>query len=117
MEENYVPELEVVISAVDQNTTTLAAAMNLQSDAIIVNQCHEFAYSEYTYRTHLIRCFHCDERGVGKSRNITITHARGEIILFSDEDILYREGYKEDILKEFAAHPEADMILFNMKQS
>ena len=40
------PELEVLISGVDQNTTTLAAAMNLQSDAIIVNQCHEFAYSE-----------------------------------------------------------------------
>lgn len=117
MEDNKAPELEVLISAVDQNTTTLAAAMNLQSDAIIVNQCHEFAYSEYNYRTHLIRCFHCNERGVGKSRNITITHAKADIILFSDEDILYREGYKEDVLKEFAAHPEADMILFNIKQS
>lgn len=117
MDDNNIPRLEVMVSAVDQNTTTLAAAMNLQSDAIIVNQCHEFAYSEYVYRTHLIRCFHCDERGVGKSRNITITHAKADIILFSDEDILYREGYEADILKEFDEHPEADMILFNIKQA
>lgn len=111
------PELQVLVAAVDQNVTTLAAAMNLNSEAIIVNQCHEFAYSEYAYRQKRIRCFHCDERGVGRSRNEAIIHSDGEYLLFSDEDILYRDGYETEVPEEFRKHPEADMLLFNIKQS
>jgi len=112
-----IPELEMIISAVDQNVTTLAAAMNVECDAIIINQCHEYAYSEYAYKKHKIRCFHCDERGVGRSRNIGLTHCEKDIILFSDEDIVYKDNYAKMILEQFDKHPKADMLMFNVKQS
>jgi hypothetical protein len=38
--------IQILISAVNQNTVTLAAQMNLETDALIVNQCHENSYSE-----------------------------------------------------------------------
>lgn len=109
--------MQMLISAVDENVTTMAYNMNVNCDAIIVNQCNEFAYSEYQYRNHRIQCFHCKERGVGRSRNEAILHAEAEILLFSDEDIVYEEGYEDKIIKAFDRHKEADMLLFNIKQS
>ena len=37
-----------------------------------------------------------------------------EISVFVDEDIVYYPGAAQAIEKEFEAHPEADMLLFNM---
>ena len=41
--------LETLVSAVKENTTTLASKMNLESDAIIINQCNINAYEAYEY--------------------------------------------------------------------
>jgi hypothetical protein len=41
--------------------------------------------------------------------------ATGDIVLFSDEDIVYEDGYAKAILDEFEKYTEADMLLFNMK--
>ena len=109
--------IQILISAVDQNTVTLAAQMNLETDALIVNQCHENGYSEYAYKKYRIRCYDSDARGVGLSRNTAMLYADSELILFGDEDIRYRAGFAQDIADEFDRHPEADMILFNIHQS
>ena len=41
-------KLEILVSAVNEDVDTLAERMNLQADAIIVNQCGENTYREYT---------------------------------------------------------------------
>ena len=109
--------IEMLVSAVNQNMGTLASEMNLETDAIIINQCSEDRYTEYWYREHLIRCAHSRQQGVGRSRNLALLYAEGELLLFADEDIRYRDGYAQDIRQEFDRHPEADMILFNVTQS
>ena len=43
-------KLEILVSAVNEDVDTLAERMNLQADAIIVNQCGENTYREYTYQ-------------------------------------------------------------------
>lgn len=110
-------ELLTLVSALNENCTTLAGRMHLGSDAIVINQCNENAESEYLYNQYRIRCYHIDERGVGRSRNLALEHADREFILFSDEDIVYDDGYADKITYAFKMHSRADVLLFNVKQS
>lgn len=106
--------LETLISAVREDVALLASKMNLQSDAIIINQCDENGYLEYEYNGSKIRAYSFAEKGVGLSRNNALLRAKADVVLFSDEDIVYHDGYAKAIIKAFEEHPEADMLLFNM---
>ena len=55
--------LQVLVSCVKQNIKTQAEVMNLESDAIIINQCDESDYCEYDHSGHRIRCYSFNERG------------------------------------------------------
>lgn len=102
-------------SVMDQSMETIAKQMNLSSDAVIINQCDRTDYQEMEYRGHRIRFFSFPERGVGRSRNEAILRADSDICLFSDEDIVYEEGYAEAVSAEFGKNPKADMILFEIE--
>ena len=106
-------KLELLVSVMNQEPHELVKKMNISTDAIIVNQCDQYAYEEFLHKGRRIRFFSMKERGVGLSRNHALLRAEEEISLFSDEDIRYRDGYEEKVLGEFKKHPEADMILFN----
>jgi glycosyltransferase involved in cell wall biosynthesis len=107
--------LQVLVAAVKQNVRDLTTKMNLETSAIIINQDDHFAYEEFAIANDAtIKTYTFAERGVGLSRNNALLRAEADIILFSDEDIVLESGYAETIKQEFAAHPEADLILFNV---
>lgn len=108
-------KLQVLVAAVNEEAECLSERMNLETDAIIVNQCDHFAYQEYLHRGRSVKCFSMAERGVGLSRNTALLHADAEICLFSDEDIVFYPGYEELVLKAFRENPDADLITFNFK--
>lgn len=108
-------KLQVLVAAVNEEVERLPEKMNLETDAVIVNQCDHFAYQEYQYRERCVKCFSMAERGVGLSRNTALMHAQEEICLFSDEDIVFYPGYEELVLKAFRENPDADLITFNFK--
>ena len=112
---NHFMTLEVLISAVNQNAEELIRAMNLQSKAILINQCEKNAYEECETAGQKVRVYHFAERGVGLSRNNALIRAKEDILLFSDEDIVYDDGYEQTVLEAFARHPEADMLTFNFR--
>jgi glycosyltransferase involved in cell wall biosynthesis len=105
---------QLLVAAMHKNPIELAKEMNLQSDAIIVSQGEEYAYSEECYKGHTIRYFAMTERGVGLSRNTSLLRADADIALFADEDIVYEDGYAGKIAAEVEKNPQADMILFNV---
>lgn len=111
--------LQVLVSAVDQNAAELAAKMKIKTNAVIVNQCGRYDYCEINTgdpgQCAKAQCFFMKERGVGLSRNTALLHAKGEICLFSDEDIVLSEDYAQKILEAYEQHPQADMLLFNVK--
>ena len=107
--------LEVLAAAVDKEPVLLAQNMNLQTDAVIVNQCGCEASEAFSHRDRNIRVFSMKERGVGLSRNTALFHAEGDIVLFSDEDIRFYDGYEEQVLSAFRDNPAADVITFNFK--
>ncbi|MDR0220629.1 MAG: glycosyltransferase family 2 protein [Lachnospiraceae bacterium] len=106
--------LQLLVAALQQNPRELAATMNIASDAIIVNQDDFFAYEKFAIGTAQIEAYTFAERGVGLSRNNALLRAKADIVLFSDEDIALDKDYAETIRAEFAAHPKADVILFNV---
>ena len=137
--------VETLVSCVDKEETALALTMGLEEDAIIVNQTSEAGEycffmregqiiiaddgektsevispddaEETSKKNGRLQCVRMKERGVGLSRNTAMNRMdkAGEVCLFSDEDIRYKKGYTERIKEEYASHPEADMILFNVR--
>lgn len=106
-------ELQLLVAVMNQKSHEFVEKMNIATDAIIVNQCDQYAYEEFLHKGRKIQFFSMKERGVGLSRNHALLRANQEISLFSDEDIVFQDGYEKKVLDEFKKHPEADMILFN----
>lgn len=107
-------KVEVLVAAVNQDVEQLAEKMNIQTDAVIVNQCDEYGFLEYSHKNRRIRCFSMAERGVGLNRNTALMRAKEEIILFCDEDIVLKDGYEEIITRAFEANPQAHILTFNV---
>lgn len=109
--------LQLLVAAVNKLPIPLAEEMHIESDAIIVSQGNGNGYEEVDFQGHKLRYIAMEDKGVGLNRNTALLLAKADIILFADEDIVYCEGYAEKVLAEFEAHPEADMLLFNVQAS
>lgn len=107
--------LQVLVATVNADVKMQAEKMALESEAIIVNQCDHFGYEEYQYKGKQIRCISMAERGVGLNRNTALMRADADFCLFSDEDIVFFEGYEKKIEEAFAQNPDADVITFNFE--
>ena len=106
--------LQVLISTMNQVDHSLLDRMNIQSDAIVVNQCERNEIETFTYKGNTIKWISMTERGVGLSRNICLLNATADIILFADEDIVYQDGYTGEVISAFSSSPLADVICFNI---
>ncbi len=113
--------LQILVSAVNKAAEQLPEKMNIESDAVIVNQIigddvkGENVDSETEYKGNSIRILTRYEKGVGRSRNAALDQADHELIQFGDDDIVYDKGYADRIVEEFDKHPEAEVLLFNVK--
>lgn len=106
--------LEVLVATMNQSDHAVLDRMNVQTDAIVVNQCDRNEFEKLERGGRSVRLLSLAERGVGLSRNTALMRATGEICLFADDDVTYLDGYERTILSEFEKNPEADVIVFNM---
>ncbi|MDD4525046.1 MAG: glycosyltransferase family A protein [Lachnospiraceae bacterium] len=106
--------IQILVAAVQENVIMLAEHMNISTDAIICNQCHEFSYQEFEHCGHKIRAYAFDERGVGLNRNNALMRTDADLCAFADEDIVYDDDYEEKIIREFERNPKADILMFNV---
>lgn len=107
--------VEVLASVMNQSMSSIVDKMNIASDAVFINQCDKVSFEEIEHKGNKVRFFSFPDRGIGRSRNEAILRAKGDILLFSDEDIIYEDGYEQSIVEEFQRIPDADMILFNIE--
>ncbi|MBP3782318.1 MAG: glycosyltransferase family 2 protein [Butyrivibrio sp.] len=117
--------LQILISAVNKDPEELIGSMNLGCDAVIVNQLigdfdekiKKDGDQDYIqlFEGFEARVITRREKGVGLSRNTALEASDHELIQFGDDDIVYDDGYVSKVIAEFDAHPEADMLLFNVK--
>ena len=106
--------LQVLVATMGQDPLELCQKMNIGSDAIIINQCDKFSYSKLSYNNSLIEYYCFKDRGLSKSRNNALMRATADIICIADDDIVYTDTYKKDVVEEFEKHPEADVLIFNV---
>lgn len=106
--------VELLISTMNQVDFSLIEKMNIQSDAIIINQHNHVSYTEMKIKDYKIRMFTYDERGIGKSRNSAILRSTADICIFVDDDERMVDNYVEIVLEAFTRLNNADAIIFNL---
>lgn len=108
-------KVQVLASVMNKEPQQIIDEMRIDSDAIIINQCDHYGMEEVEKNGHKIVFMSMAEKGIGRSRNNALMRADKDICLFSDEDIVYDDGYEEKIIDEFNKNPKADMIVFNIR--
>ena len=94
---------------------SLLEKMNIQSDAIVCNQCDRFSVDEFSWKGHSIRWFCFNERGVGLNRNNALMRATADFVVFCDDDMVFADGYPERLCQGFRDTPQADLLVFNIE--
>lgn len=108
--------VQVLVACMHQNDDFLYKEMNLQTDAILANQCNEYLYCKYTENDgNTVELISTADRGVGKNRNKALMNASGKYLLCSDQDMVYVDGYAAIVEDAFKKYPKADMIIFGLE--
>ena len=104
---------QLIVSTMNQQDDSLIERMNINSDAIIINQSNKFSYHETIVGKSTVKWYEFNERGIGLSRNSGLMRATADIIQFADDDMQFTDTYQDDVISEYERHPEADVILFS----
>ena len=108
-------KVQVLVATMHQKDYTLTDKMNLETDAIIANQCEKCSNDSYKKNDHKILFLNRPDRGVGLNRNEALLHATGDILTLADDDMIFYKGYEGIIKKAFYEIPDADAIIFNIE--
>lgn len=106
--------IETLVATVDQKDNGLPEKMNIQTDAVIANQCGEASEKVFYLNGSKIRNINRTERGVGKNRNLLLDNAEGDICIMADDDMKFVDGYPKTAEKAFEECPKADILIFNL---
>lgn len=109
-------EVEVLVATMNQKDTSLLEKMNIQSDALVGNQCDSNKIEEIVFQGHRVVFYNFCEKGVGLNRNNTLMRSNGDFCLFADDDMVFEEGYPEMVLQQFQKHVDADVLIFNLRE-
>lgn len=106
-------ELEVLVATMGQKDLSLGEKMNIKRDAVIANQCGSFGYAEQRNEKGTLRMISTATKGVGTNRNLALELAKGDVLLFADDDIVYYDDL-QPVVEAFRELPKADVIFFAM---
>lgn len=108
-------KIESLISTMGTDPATLIEKMNIQTNAVLINQHNEMSYRQFKHREKDIRVYNFSERGVGRSRNEALMRAKADVCLMADDDMVYIDNYAELVEDAYNRFPDADLILFNVR--
>lgn len=109
--------IEVLISCMHQTDFSIISKSNIQTDAIVINQCdidkiEEFNFVNLKGENCHVKFISTSERGLSKSRNMAIKNATGDICLICDDDETFEDDYAEKINEAFNQFPEYSVFAF-----
>ena len=106
--------LELLISTMHQDDHALLERMQVQSDAVVVNQCDREGETILEHRGYRVVWIDTRERGLSRSRNMALAHATAELCMLADDDMIYRPGYAETVQAAFG-RLDAELIRFRVE--
>lgn len=109
-------KIQVLVAAMNQQDHSLIEKMNINTDALVGNQCDFNLIEEFEHNGNKIKYLNFRERGVGLNRNNTLMRANADICLFADDDMVYRDDYAKIIETAFINNPKVDIIVFNVRE-
>ena len=109
------PRLEVLIAAMnlrsEEQLPPVARQILAQGcPGLIINQAK--GPTDFESPSKNLRILNFPEAGISKSRNRALEHARGDLLLLTDEDVELLGDFTATIEEAFAKNPEADVITF-----
>lgn len=110
-------KVQVLITTMNLNDPSiLLGKINVQTEFIIGNQSDSVSNTTINYKNNKGLIITRPEKGVGKNRNEAIKYSDADICILSDDDMVFRDGYHDIVTREFANKPEADVLIFNLKE-
>lgn len=106
-------KLEILMSCMDQKDFSLAQQSNVHSDIIMVNQCDKKEELSEIINGNRRRMICSVEKGLSRSRNLALKHAKGDILLLADDDEVFVDNLEEIVLDAFRV-TGADIIAFDL---
>ncbi len=99
-------KIQVLLSCMHQVDHTIVKRTNIQTDAVVINQCDRNEITTYQFSNKLNQI--CNvifvstiERGLSKSRNMALKYATGDICIICDDDEILCDNYEEIISNVF----------------
>ena len=86
----------------------------ITGDCVVINQCDEESYDEFSTQSGMARVFSMKDRGLTKSRNAAIERSNADICLLCDDDETFADDYTEKMVRAYEENPQADVIIFKM---
>lgn len=104
--------LDLIVTTIDKKEFNSLSYMNIQSDAIICNQCGKDSISSFKTGNSNILFLSSSTRGKSINQNLGIIYSNKDILLFSDDDLILEDGYENQVITFFEKHPDADAVKF-----
>ena len=111
---SFTMKIETLVATIDQTDHSLVEKMNIQTDALVGNQCGSSSEETFDFHGNKVVYFNSAERGVGRNRNVLIRNTTADICLFADDDMQFVDGYPQIAQKAFEECPDADILIFNL---
>lgn len=102
--------LQVLVATMHQKDLSIAEKMNIRCHAVIANQSDRNEILTDGKLTMVTT----NTRGVGLNRNIALMAADAEILLFSDDDVIYHDDMPQAVEAAFRDNPQADVLIFGL---
>ena len=107
--------LQVLVSTMETGNFELKEKMNIQSNAIIINQGSNNSIEKLEAKGKLVTWINSTERGLSVSRNMALENASADICLLADDDEVFIDNYEQIILGQFKKNPDYDIIAFQVE--
>lgn len=109
-------KVEVLVATMNQKDHSLLKTMNIQTEAIVANQCDRNLIEEFDFSGRKCIYLNFNERGVGLNRNNALMRAAGDFCVFADDDMVFYDGYNEIVTEAFRKIEKADVLIFNIDE-
>ena len=105
---------DILVSCMFADAEKLIKNSKITGDCVVINQCDENSYREFSTEKGTARVFSMKERGLTKSRNAAIERSEADICLLCDDDECFSDDYIQKMVRAYEENPQADVIIFKM---
>lgn len=109
-------DVEILISTMNRDSLDFLVSMFPSFDyskisILIINQVQKETKLSSTNPN--IRVINSFEKGLSKSRNLALENSTGKILLISDDDVIFQQGFITKIIDAYHKYPNAAVIKFS----